>query len=102
MELQNSLTELFWNPVTVDSIPTFAISLLTAAALGAILGQVYIRFGTALSNRRQFARNFVLLTVTTTLIASDLKTMVQQSDFKIVDIVPTRTLSRPPNDAQKK
>ena len=79
MELQNSLTELFWNPVTVDSIPTFAISLLTAAALGAVLGQVYIRFGTALSNRRQFARNFLLLTVTTTLIISIVKSSLALS-----------------------
>lgn len=79
MELQNSLTELFWNPVTVDSMPTFAISLLTAAALGAVLGQVYIRFGTALSNRRQFARNFLLLTVTTTLIISIVKSSLALS-----------------------
>ena len=70
MELQNSFTDLFWTPVTVESLPTFAISLLTAAVLGLLLGQVYIRFGTALSKRRQFARNFLLLTVTTTLIIS--------------------------------
>ena len=79
MDLQNSFTELFWTPVTVESMPTFAISLLTAAVLGLILGQVYIRFGTALSNRRQFARNFLLLTVTTTLIISIVKSSLALS-----------------------
>ncbi len=79
MELQNSFTELFWTPVTVESLPTFALSLLTAALLGWLLGQAYIRFGTALSNRRQFARNFLLLTVTTTLIISIVKSSLALS-----------------------
>jgi hypothetical protein len=79
MELKNSFTELFWTPVTVESLPTFAISLLTAAILGLLLGQAYIRFGTALSNRRQFARNFLLLTVTTTLIISIVKSSLALS-----------------------
>ncbi len=79
MKLKNSFTELFWTPVTVESLPTFAISLLTAAILGLLLGQAYIRFGTALSNRRQFARNFLLLTVTTTLIISIVKSSLALS-----------------------
>ena len=79
MELKNSFTELFWTPVTVESLPTFAISLLTAAILGLLLGQAYIRFGTAHSNRRQFARNFLLLTVTTTLIISIVKSSLALS-----------------------
>jgi len=79
MELKNSFSELFWTPVTVESLPTFAISLLTAAILGLLLGQAYIRFGTALSNRRQFARNFLLLTVTTTLIISIVKSSLALS-----------------------
>ncbi|QXD26185.1 DUF4956 domain-containing protein [Opitutia bacterium ISCC 51] len=79
MELKNSFNELFMNPVTIESLPTFAISLLTAALLGWILGLAYIRFGTALSNRRQFARNFLLLTVTTTLIISIVKSSLALS-----------------------
>ena len=79
MELQNSFTELFWNPVTIESLPTLVLSLLTAAILGLLLGLAYIRFGTALSNRRQFARNFLLLTVTTTLIISIVKSSLALS-----------------------
>ncbi len=79
MPLKNSFTELFWNPVTIDSLPTLALSLLTAAVLGWLLGKAYVRFGTALSNRRQFARNFLLLTVTTTLIISIVKSSLALS-----------------------
>lgn len=45
-----------------------ALSLGIAALLGLVLGQVYIHFGQSLSNRRLFARNFLILVVTTTLI----------------------------------
>ena len=79
MQLQNSFTELFWNPVTIKSLPTLAISLITAAILGVLLGKAYVRFGTALSNRSQFARNFLLLTVTTTLIIGIVKSSLALS-----------------------
>lgn len=79
MELKQSFSELFWNPVTVEALPTFVLSLVTAAVLGLVLGQVYVRFGTSLSNRRQFARNFLLLAVTTTLIISIVKSSLALS-----------------------
>src|SRR5262249_713055 len=46
------------------------MSLALAAILGLVLGEAYVRFGQSLSNRRAFARNFLMLTVTTTLIIS--------------------------------
>ncbi len=70
MQLEQSFRELFWNSATVDSIPKLIMSLAIAALLGLILGQAYVRFGHSLSNRRLFARNFVILVVTTTLIIS--------------------------------
>ena len=51
-------------------LPKLVLSLGIAALLGVILGQVYIHFGHSLSNRRMFARNFLILVVTTTLIIS--------------------------------
>jgi hypothetical protein len=54
----------------VAGLPKLVLSLGIAALLGVILGQVYIHFGHSLSNRRQFARNFLVLVVTTTLIIS--------------------------------
>lgn len=65
--------------MTIKSLPTLAISLITAAILGVLLGKAYVRFGTALSNRSQFARNFLLLTVTTTLIIGIVKSSLALS-----------------------
>lgn len=47
---------------------TFLINLLLAVVASFILGRVYIYWGSSLSNRRAFASNFMLLTVTTTFI----------------------------------
>ncbi len=55
------------------SLWNFTLNLLLAAILGAVLGVFYQRFGSSLSNRRQFAGNFVLLAMTTMLIISVVK-----------------------------
>lgn len=47
---------------------TFAINLLLAVAASFILSRVYVYWGASLSNRRKFAANFMLVTVTTTFI----------------------------------
>jgi hypothetical protein len=70
MQIEQSLRELLWNPETIAGLPKLVLSLGIAALLGVILGRVYIRFGHSLSNRRLFARNFLVLVVTTTLIIS--------------------------------
>jgi hypothetical protein len=70
MQLQESLRDLFWNPTSIASLPKLVLSLGIAALLGVVLGQAYIIFGQSLSNRRLFARNFLVLVVTTTLIIS--------------------------------
>src|SRR5512137_2225501 len=70
MQIEQSLRELLWNPEMVAGLPKLILSLGIAALLGVILGQVYIHFGHSLSNRRVFARNFLVLVVTTTLIIS--------------------------------
>jgi hypothetical protein len=49
-------------------LTTFLINLLLAVIASFILGRVYIFWGSSLSNRRAFASNFMLLTVTTTFI----------------------------------
>jgi hypothetical protein len=70
MQLEESIRELFLNPAMLASLPKLVISLGIAALLGLVLSQVYIRFGQSLSNRALFARNFLVLVVTTTLIIS--------------------------------
>jgi len=64
--------------VQID-VPSFAMNLLLAAVLGFLLSRAYERFGDSLSNRRLFARNFVLLAVTTMLIISIVKSSLALS-----------------------
>lgn len=69
-------------PVSIDSfvqslsstqgstfdLATFAVNLVLAVAASFILSRVYVHWGASLSNRRKFAANFMLVTVTTTFI----------------------------------
>jgi hypothetical protein len=52
-------------PLELD---TFAINLVLAVVTSFILSRVYVHWGSSLSNRRKFAANFMLITVTTTFI----------------------------------
>lgn len=47
---------------------TFAINLLLAVITSFILSRIYVYWGASLSNRRKFAANFMLITLTTTFI----------------------------------
>jgi hypothetical protein len=67
------------NPTNATPLPNFILSLCLAAVLGYALSEVYVRFGKALSNRNLFARNFVLLAVTTTLVISIVKSSLALS-----------------------
>ncbi len=53
----------------------FIFNLILTGLLSYILGKIYIRYGMSLSNRKDFARNFVLLGLATMLII----TIVQSS-----------------------
>jgi uncharacterized membrane protein YhiD involved in acid resistance len=79
MQIEQSLRELLWNPEMAAGLPKLVLSLGIAALLGVILGQVYVYFGHSLSNRRVFARNFLILVVTTTLIISIVKSSLALS-----------------------
>lgn len=61
------------------SLTTFAINLVLAAILAYVLGFVYVRFGRSLSNRRIFAQNFVMITATTMVVISVVKSSLALS-----------------------
>lgn len=65
--------------VTEASVVWIAIYLILAAILGTAIGRFYVRYGTSLSNRQAFAKNFVLLTMTTTLIIALIQTNISLS-----------------------
>lgn len=60
-------------------IVDFSISLLITLVLGLILAYVYVRHGTAISNRQMFARNLVIISMTTMLIISIVKSSLALS-----------------------
>src|SRR5687768_8190289 len=71
----------FLEDVTRDnaSHERFFVNMLLAAVLTYTLSLFYIRFGTAMSNRRKFARNFMLLALTTMMIIHIVQTSVALS-----------------------
>jgi hypothetical protein len=60
-------------------IAVFLLNLVLSAVLAWLLGLLYSRYGSSLSNRRQFARNFILLAATTMLIISIVKSSLALS-----------------------
>ena len=62
------MENIFASGVQPLDYQTFLINLSLSAFFAYILGLVYIYWGASLSNRRKFAANFIILTVTTTFI----------------------------------
>ena len=58
---------------------SFTLNLLLAAVLAGLLARIYNRFGSSLSNRSLFSKNFVLITVTTMFIITVVKSSLALS-----------------------
>lgn len=65
--------------VSPKAIPGFLFSFAVCAILAFILGRFYMRYGNALSNRRAFSRNFIILAITTMFIISVVKSSLALS-----------------------
>ena len=61
------------------SLVGFLINLLLAGLLAYILSRLYIRYGSSLSNRKAFGRNFVLIASTTMIIITIVKSSLALS-----------------------
>lgn len=79
MNKPQTLLDLFSTQAIQISLPLFVANLLLSALLAWILGRVYVKFGTTLSNREQFGRNFLLVTTTTMLIITIVKSSLALS-----------------------
>ena len=81
-------------------ITSFATSLVLTAVLSMILAVVYERFGTTLLNRRQLARSFVLIAVTTMMVISVVKSSLVLSLGLVgaLSIVCFRTAIKDPEE----
>jgi uncharacterized membrane protein YhiD involved in acid resistance len=78
----------------------FLINIVLAILLSAITSYVYVRFGTPLSNRRSFARNFVILSLTIMFIITVVKSSLALSLGLIgaLSIVRFRTAIKDPEE----
>lgn len=57
----------------------FFLNILMAVVLSSILRWIYIQYGTSLSNRRMFAKNFVIISLTTMVIITIVKSSLALS-----------------------
>ena len=79
MEKNQSLLEYFAAQNADISVGGFVGHFLLAALLSFVLSRVYVKFGTSLSNRELFGRNFILLSMTTMLIITIVKSSLTLS-----------------------
>jgi uncharacterized membrane protein len=61
------------------NIPSFIFSIVICAVLSYLLGKIYVKYGNSLSNRKAFARNFLLLALTTMFIITVVKSSLALS-----------------------
>ena len=81
-------------------ISSLVLAIVLTALLSYILGKLYIRFGTSISNRKRFASNFVLIATTTTLIISVVKSSLALSLGLVgaLSIIRFRTAIKEPEE----
>ena len=76
----SSLLREFLTPMSIQTpIVSFITNLLLTAILALILAQIYVKYGSSLSNKKLFARNFFLIAMTTMLIISIVKSSLALS-----------------------
>jgi len=76
---QKTFTEFLTSQSVQISFWGLLLNLIIAGVLSFILNRIYVKYGRSLSNRRNFAGNFVLLATTTTLIITIVKSSLALS-----------------------
>lgn len=92
--------EFFASQANPLELTTFLINLSLAALSAYILSLAYIHWGTSLSNRRRFAANFMLMTITTTFIILVVRSSVALSLGLVgaLSIIRFRTAIKEPEE----
>ena len=96
----NLMQEFFASQANPTDLTTFLINMFLAAIAAFILSLVYIHWGSSLSNRRKFAANFMLMTITTTFIILVVRSSVALSLGLVgaLSIVRFRTAVKEPEE----
>ena len=69
----------FMLQTTIMQTLQFVFALVVCAIMSWILGRIYVKYGNSLSNRKAFAKNFVVLATTTTLVIMVVKSSLALS-----------------------
>ena len=95
-----SITELFADQSSTISLTGFVINFILSGMLASGLSWVYIKYGKSLSNKRQFSANFYLLTMTTMLIITVVKSSLALSLGLVgaLSIIRFRTAIKEPEE----
>ncbi len=82
------------------SVTNFAVSLILVAVLASLLGFIYVRYGRSLSNRKAFAKNFILVAMTTMFIITVVKSSLALSLGLVgaLSIIRFRTAIKEPEE----
>jgi uncharacterized membrane protein YhiD involved in acid resistance len=71
--MQTTFEQFLANQSVQVSVWGFVLNMVLSAVLAYLLSLIYAKFGQALSNRKMFARNFMMITMTTMLIITIVK-----------------------------
>ena len=94
------LEQLFNTEVQSINLLLLGIQIILTTLLSTIIGFFYVKYGNALSNRQSFAKNFVLIAVTTMLIIMIVKSSLALSLGLVgaLSIVRFRTAIKEPEE----
>ena len=96
----NLIEELFGIDNSTISLPDFIIGLIITAVIAFVLGFFYVRFGTSLSNRKALAGTLILVSITTMVIITIVKSSLALSLGLVgaLSIVRFRTAIKEPEE----
>ena len=94
------LEQLFTTEAQSINLLLLCIQIILATLLSSVISYFYIRYGNSLSNRATFAKNFVLIAVTTMLIIMIVKSSLALSLGLVgaLSIVRFRTAIKEPEE----
>jgi len=79
MNKSQTFQQFLANQTPSIEIPDFGINLIITLILVMLISIVYVRYGSAISNRKMFAKNLVLIALTTMLIITIVKSSLALS-----------------------
>ena len=99
-EINLAFEEFLKNQSTQIPLLSFSINLIIAATLSWLLSKIYIKYSSSVSNRKIFAKNLMLLSVTTMVIISIVKSSLALSLGLVgaLSIIRFRTAIKEPEE----